>query len=57
MGGLSSSSGNKVSQSVVEVGKRRSIPLVSQSQMPGFALEKNKIYELNLPICYLCEGL
>lgn len=57
MGGLSSSSGNKVSQSVVEVGRRRSIPLVSQSQMPGFVLEKDKMYKLNLPICYLCEGL
>lgn len=57
MEGLSSPSGNKVSQSVVEVGRRRNIPLVSQSQMPGFALEKDKMYKLNLPICYLCEGL
>lgn len=50
------SSGNKVSQSVGEVGKGRSIQFVSQSQMPGFALEKDKLFELNLPVCYLCEG-
>lgn len=57
MRGFNSSSGNEsVSQAVGEVGKGRSIPFVSQPQMPGFALEKDKLLELNLPICYLCEG-
>lgn len=54
---LSLSSGNKVNQPVVEVGRGRSISLVSQFQVPGFALEKDKLFELNLPVCYLCEGL
>lgn len=57
MRGLSSSPGNKVNHSVVEAGQGRSIPLILQFQMPGFALEKDKLFELNLPICYLCEGL
>lgn len=56
MKGFSTSSENKVSQSVGEVGRGRSIPFVSQSQIPGFAVEKNKPFELNLPICYLCAG-
>lgn len=56
MRAFSSSSGNKVSHSVGEVGKGRSISFVSQSQMPGSALEKDQLSELYLPICYLCEG-
>lgn len=56
MRSFSSSPGNEVSQSFGAVGKGRSIQFVSQSQMPGFALEKDKLFELNLPICYLCEG-
>lgn len=56
MRAFSSSSGSKVSHSVGEVGKGRSISFVSQSQMPGSALEKDQLFELYLPICYLCEG-
>lgn len=54
MKGFSSSSENKVSQSVGEVGRGRSIPFVSQSQIPGFAVEKNKPFaSYLLPLCRL----